>query len=223
MLLRFIQPVLFALLGFWLGAATLASAPALPEQSPFLPPASAAAPTGTAPSDYDFVGMTTVGPQTLVSVRRQSDHRSLWIPVGKSVAEITVVAYDAAKDEITIRTPEATLTLPLHKTGPIENASSTTGSRPAPVAILPAPPPVGIPAKPLSIQEEKEMEARMLVTDLLEIGQQQRKAYEEAQRQAAAKAAAAKTKPAPATTSSALTPASPAPTPVTPAPLPAKP
>lgn len=223
MLLRFIQPVFFALLGSWLGATTLASAQALPEQSPFLPPAGASAPTATAQSDYDFVGMTTVGPQTLVSVRRQSDHRSLWIPVGKSVAEITVLAYDATKDEITIRTPEATLTLPLRKTGPIENATSTAGSRPAPVALSPAPPPVGIPAKPLSIQEEKEMEARMLVTDLLEIGQQQRKAYEEAQRQAAAKAAAAKAKPAPATATSAPTSASPAPIPASPALTPAKP
>ena len=34
-------------------------------------------------------------------------------------------------------------------------------------------------------QEEKEMEARMLVSDLLEIGQQQRQAYAEARRKAA--------------------------------------
>jgi len=46
---------------------------------------------------------------------------------------------------------------------------------------------VAIPPPPANSQEEKETEARMLVTDLLEIGQEQRRAYEAAQREAAAK------------------------------------
>ena len=60
-------------------------------------------------------------------------------------------------------------------------------------------PAVEVPKGNLSPQEEKEMAARMLVTDLLEIGQQQRKAYAEAQRQAAAKnSGQSTTTPAPA-------------------------
>jgi hypothetical protein len=52
-----------------------------------------------------------------------------------------------------------------------------------------APPPVA-PAKPPGppipeAQLKQETEARMLVSDLLEIGMAQRKAYEEAQRKAA--------------------------------------
>ncbi len=59
------------------------------------------------------------------------------------------------------------------------------------------------PAQPLSVARQEE-EARMLVSDLLEIGMAQRKAYEEKQRQAAdPNAAPAATPPAP--------PASPAP------------
>jgi hypothetical protein len=60
-----------------------------------------------------------------------------------------------------------------------------------PASAAPPPPPTMAPAKPeepakpLSIARQEE-EARMLVSDLLEIGMAQRKAYEEKQRQTAA-------------------------------------
>lgn len=52
-----------------------------------------------------------------------------------------------------------------------------------PVEAAPAPKPE-TPAKPLTVARQEE-EARMLVSDLLEIGMAQRKAYEEAQKKAA--------------------------------------
>lgn len=67
----------------------------------------------------------------------------------------------------------------------------------APPAVDPAKP--GAPAAPLSVARQEE-EARMLVSDLLEIGMAQRKAYEEKQRQAASgEQSAASTPPAPTT------------------------
>lgn len=68
---------------------------------------------------------------------------------------------------------------------PISNPPSNAGTSiatSAPTATAPANPPA--PATPES-QARQETEARMLVSDLLEIGMAQRKAYEEAHRRAA--------------------------------------
>jgi hypothetical protein len=202
-LTRAARPALVA--GVFLAAAACGLAQALPKSSPFLPPAAAAGPAQSGPGAYEFVGMTTLGDQTLLGINRQQDKRSFWIPVGKTVGEITAVSYDAKTDQAVIRAGGQTITLLLRKGGVLPGIAATVAPTPAPL-VANAPTPVTVPTRPLSVQEEKEMEARMLVTDLLEIGQQQRKAYEEAQRQAAARAKAGQ--PAP---------------PVTPAPAPPRP
>ena len=68
----------------------------------------------------------------------------------------------------------------LVSTGFSTPAPSTAGPTPGPTQGTPQPPPA-----PGSVAQQ-ETEARMLVSDLLEIGMQQRKAYEEAQKKAAA-------------------------------------
>jgi hypothetical protein len=168
------------------------------KESPFLPPANAAAPT-KAGAAYELAGMSVAGKATLLSITRVSDKHSIWVAVGQSVGEVTAVSYDPKTDQATIRADGKLLTLSMRKSVvvgapggqqvffqpiPAVNVAPTQEPQPAPVAI---------PSPPANAQEEKETEARMLVTDLLEIGQAQRKAYEEAQRQAAAKG----TKPSP--------------------------
>ncbi|WP_148218194.1 hypothetical protein [Opitutus terrae] len=177
----------------------------LPEQSPFLPPGGTPAKSTAAADGFELVGMTSFGRETLISILRQADQRSLWIPLGRTMSEITAVSYDPAKDEAVIRVGGRTLTLPMRK-GSVVTGLDTPLPAPMtlPASAVSAPAP-GAPSRPLTPTEEKEMEARMLVSDLLEIGQQQRKAYAEAQRQAAAKAAAAKAKPSPPPPSSAAT------------------
>jgi len=117
-----------------------------------------------------------------------ADKRSIWVAVGQTVGEVTAVSFDPKTDEATIRANGKLLTLGLKKsavvTGP---AARVPVSQPTVSATPPKPQPVSIPPPPANVQEEKETEARMLVTDLLEIGQEQRRAYEEAQKQAAAK------------------------------------
>ncbi|MCX6955696.1 MAG: hypothetical protein NTV51_26425, partial [Verrucomicrobia bacterium] len=80
--------------------------------------------------------------------------------------------------------------------GPVANANPSPAT--PPVEAAPAKPEA--PAKPLTVARQEE-EARMLVSDLLEIGMAQRKAYEEAQKKAAegntAAPAAAPATPAP--------------------------
>lgn len=157
--------------------------------SPFLPPPDAPALTPAAAiADYEFVGMTTFGEQTLLGIVRATDQRSFWIPLGRMVNGITAVSYDAKSDRAVIRADDKTYTLSMRQSAivPLGSAAAT-----APTITASGVAPAGVTAAPLTPQQEKEMEARMLVTDLLEIGQQQRKAYEEAQRQAAARAQAA--------------------------------
>lgn len=179
------------------------------KDSPFLPPSSAAPAGQAASAGYALTGMTVVGKDTLLSVTNQSDKRSVWIPVGKTSGDITAVSYDPAAEKAVIRAGGQNYTLVLKK-GAVLPGPAVTFPQPAPTATAaapqPTPPPVEVPPGNLSPQEEKEMEARMLVTDLLEIGQQQRKAYAEAQRQAAAKGTGqTPTKPAPAPQSTPAT------------------
>lgn len=162
------------------------------KDSPFLPPSSAAPAGQAASAGYALTGMTVVGKDTLLSVTNQSDKRSTWVAVGKTVGDITAISYDAAEEKAVIRAGGQNYTLVLKK-GAVLPGPAVSFSPPVSQAPAAAPPPtpaaVEVPQGNLSAQEEKEMEARMLVTDLLEIGQQQRKAYAEAQRQAAAKGA----------------------------------
>jgi hypothetical protein len=174
---RVVASATFLLAGGFLAGAS-------PKESPFLPaPGSTAAKPATA-DEYELAGMSVVGKETLLSVIRQSDQRSVWIPVGKTVSEITAVSYDPKSDTAVIRVDGKDLTVTMRKSAVVSGPAARAPVA-ATVAPLPAPAAPAAPAKPMTANEEKETEARMLVTDLLEIGQQQRKAYEEAQRQAA--------------------------------------
>lgn len=59
-------------------------------------------PSSSVSSDYDLAGMSALGSSTLLSISRRSDHRSIWVQVGKSVGEITAVSYDPETDSAKI-------------------------------------------------------------------------------------------------------------------------
>lgn len=181
-----------------------------PANSPFVPPPSAA-PASADNGSLQLVGMTVVGRDTLLSIRTESDQRSVWIPVGKTVAEITAVSYDAKAERAVVRHKGENHTLILRKAAVAPADAPAPAAAPTPSPRVATPPTTAAepaaPLPPLTPQQEKEMEARMLVTDLLEIGQRQRQAYEEAQRKAAAEAAAKPNAPAPPS-ASAPTPTS---------------
>lgn len=179
-----------ALLSLALFCSSLTAAESPAKESPFLPPPGATTVAmPAAPLGYSLSGMTTVGKETLLSITREKDKRSTWIAVGKTSGEVTVLNYDPKKDEAIIEADGKKLTLPMRKAAAVIPATSrpaqnTHITMPASAPVVnPAPAEVKMP--PLNQREEKEMEARMLVSDLLEIGQQQRKAYEAAARAAA--------------------------------------
>jgi hypothetical protein len=71
--------------------------------SPFLQPAAQPATEPAVTDEYDLAGTSTLGSQTLLSVVRHSDRRSIWIPVGKTIGEVTAVSYDPEKEQAVIR------------------------------------------------------------------------------------------------------------------------
>jgi hypothetical protein len=190
-----------------LGAATLFGAAALrlaaqapgPGDSPFAPPpgsaAAQAAAGGTAPS-YELAGASATAEGTQVCVFDAQAKRSAWIAVGGNKDGIRVVSYDPDKDQAVVSVNGETQVLTMRK------ASVTAGPAVDPASFgpqtyasgqPPSPPPgvdVQLPTDPKARQTlREEREARMMVADLMEIGMQQRKAYAEAKRKAALKAA----------------------------------
>lgn len=54
-------------------------------------------------SDYELGGTSSLGSNTLLSIIRKEDKRSLWVAVGKTVGEVTAVSYDPSADRAVIR------------------------------------------------------------------------------------------------------------------------
>ncbi len=199
------------------GGVVRAAEPAPAGRSPFSPPATAASTAAAAVSEtLEFAGVSAMGNRTDIILFDKAARKSHLITAGETVAGISVLNYDARRDQVVIRVNGQQKTLALRKssapTGGVPPAAapmptgfnvpppapppvaigSTTGTiPPAPGPMVePAPAPTAAPAAtPASpaqqLQAKQETEARMLVSDLLEIGMAQRRAYEEAQRKAA--------------------------------------
>ncbi len=194
-------PRLFSVLALGLaipgpGGATVA-AQEVTGTSPFLPAGGAAPAPQVEGGDHELVGIIATSRQTLVGITQRSSRKSLWIPLGRTVEGIEVVSCEPERDRAVVRIAGELKTL-------VMRSGFGGGGAPSPVASAPLPPyapvarqtpsvstPAPAPA-PSAVQSpaqaEQEREARMLVSDLLEIGIQQRKAYEEAQRKNAEKA-----------------------------------
>lgn len=148
--------------------------------SPFLPPAGATA-AAPAQETLQLSGVIASGKSILVNLTDTQTKLSLWIPVGGGAEDIDVVSFDAATDTAVVRVKGDVKNLKL-RAPTIVSAPIVAPASPAASAIGTSPAAV----EPLLTQADQEREARMLVSDLLEIGLQQRKAYEEARRKAAA-------------------------------------
>jgi hypothetical protein len=186
------------------------SAP-LPKESPFR--AAGAPAENTAPGEtLEFAGVSSMGKTTHLIFHDKTTKKNRWVGIGETVDEISVLNYDARLEQAVVRVNGVQKILPLRKgTGPANAphaatpvaanfaapaplpapsiphtvSPNTTPATVQPAAPLPAPaPPPAGPATPETIAKQ-EQEARMLVSDLLEIGMAQRKAYEEQQRRAA--------------------------------------
>lgn len=196
------------------GLATASGQSALVKQSPFAPPAAANAAAQTAHDTIEFAGVSSIGKKTDLIFFDRTAKKSRWVPLGETVDGISAISYDAQHERATVKINGEQKVLVMRKSGTGSGAAPAMTVAPAmtpmplptvtplPTTAMSAPPapPVSAgnvaqaqpaPATPPpapntpEAQARAETEARMLVSDLLEIGMAQRKAYEEAQRKAA--------------------------------------
>jgi hypothetical protein len=191
----------------------------LHKDSPFIPQG-AAPMMAAAGETLEFAGVSSIGKKTDLIIYDKTVKKSRWIGIGDTVEGITVVNYDSRLEQAVLRVNGGQKILTLRKgTGPLNTPApvapmqpgfaTPSASLPVPAVlqIQPPPPPSTVvaeaaaqPAPPASakvkgpitpeVQAKQEVEARMLVSDLLEIGMAQRKAYEEAQKKASDTASA---------------------------------
>lgn len=82
-----------------------------------LPGENAAVQPARAEAEYVLTGVTVAGANTLVGVTRQSDGRSAWIAVGQTLGDVTVVSYDAEKEQATLRVDGQLVTVGMRSGG----------------------------------------------------------------------------------------------------------
>jgi len=137
--------------------------------------------------DLDFAGVSTVGNRTMINLYDKQQKRSYWVQVGTKSGDVTIEKYDSAHDQITVRRNGTEKLLPLRPPSAVVNGTGATAVGPvdSPALSAAAPAASATTGTPSLSQARQEEEARMLVSDLLEIGMAQRRAYEEAQRRVA--------------------------------------
>lgn len=212
-----LRRTLATLLALGVGAGAMAQTSTLPKTSPFLPPAGPGQAAAAAGEVIEFAGVSSVGKRTDLVFYDKAAKKSRWVGIGETKDGIELLRYDPRREQAVIKhngvekiltlrkgsavssTPGATAMAPAPAPVPTmvapASAALVLGAPPAPTTPAPEAPPPQPGAKPPSpaipeVQQKQEMEARMLVSDLLEIGMAQRRAYEEAQRKAAESAPA---------------------------------
>jgi len=180
------------------GAASVGAAGqgSLVANSPFMPSGGAAA-AGSGPGEpYELSGSSVQGSEVSVCIYERQAKHSQWIPVGGLVDGIHVISFDAEHDRAVVTISGSYRELSMRK-ATVAPAGAPVALRAAPAAgdvALQLPPAAPAPLPSPATAQHDQQEARMLVSDLLEIGVQQRKAYQEARQKAAQEAAAQPTK-----------------------------
>lgn len=212
----------------------------LTKDSPFAPQGGGTAAPAASTETIEFVGVSTVGKKTDLAFADKAQKKSRWVGVGETVDGLSVLNYDSRLEQAVIKVDGVQKILPLKKStnakggvaavapmqtgfnvappplpaAPLTVTPSTQPSVPSTTGVPPSamPPAAPVPQQPATpeTQAKQEQEARMLVSDLLEIGMAQRKAYEEAQRKAS-EGTPPPTNAAPAPTSPSGQPVAPTP------------
>ena len=158
----------------WLAAVVLSAGCVLHSEaepngdSPFLPPDSGQPeppPPAPAPSlaNLQLASVLSFGREVLVSVYDIQTNTGVWIPVGGEAEGIRVITYNPDTEEVTVLSGGVKARLRLREAKLLGRGMIAS-----------------IPTleqeygRPLSVKEQ-EFEARMLVSDLLEIGMEERK------------------------------------------------
>jgi hypothetical protein len=168
-------------------AGTLFAQSTLVTESPFAP-AGGTASVANAPAEaFELAGSSVQGGAVSVCIFERQKKHSLWIPVGGDVDGVHVISYDVAHDVAIVTVAGSRKELSMRKSVVASAGAPASGRTPVAIggsADMPVPiASAQIQTGPAVVQDQKE--ARMLVSDLLEIGVQQRKAYQDAKLKAA--------------------------------------
>jgi hypothetical protein len=178
----------------------------LRERSPFVPQAATqqADANANALSMLELTGILSVGGKLQFSVRDTSTGRGFWLGLGETQEGLTVRSYDEASASVVLEGRGARRSVVIREarvtTAPprpaVVNVPKPAAQQPVANTQVAAGPPKQAatatptdPKKPNAggrTNEEAERDARLLVSDLMEISIQERKRYEENQRRTAA-------------------------------------
>jgi hypothetical protein len=162
-------------------------APALVQNSPFAPSSVSSGTNEKRPAeDFELAGATLEGGVGSVCIFERQAKKSEWIAVGGDSDNIHVVSYDPNRDSAVVTISGVRRELQMREavvaaaaqSGPVRPGASAVASDAAATATQFRP-----QTGPAAARDQRE--ARMLVSDLLEIGVQQRKAYQDAKLKAA--------------------------------------
>jgi hypothetical protein len=142
--------------------------------------------------DYELSGSTAEGSEISVCIFERQAKRSEWIPVGGESNGIHVLSFDSIRDRATVTISGARRELAMRRPV-ITSLGPAGGPGPAPVGMETAAMQANPPTPAAAARDQRE--ARMMVSDLLEIGMQQRRAYQAAKAKGS-QAPAAATPPA---------------------------
>ncbi len=158
--------------------------------SPFAPPGGQGGAAGAAsPESYELAGSSVQGTDVLVCIYDRQAKRCEWIPVGGVANGIHVISYDTQRDKAVVTISGSRRELGLRKAEVVAQAPTRAAAASSPRPYSGPAPAAPAPPASAAAATHDQQEARMLVSDLLEIGVQQRKAYQEARQKAAAQPA----------------------------------
>jgi hypothetical protein len=173
-----------ACLGTSFGQSTLVA------NSPFAPSGAVASAANAPAEAYELAGSSVQGSDISVCIFERQKKHSEWIPIGGDADGIHVISYDVAHDTAVVTISGARKELSMRK-AVIASTNPSPSNRMPQVAsdergtYTPAAPIASASPEAKTAAARDQKEARMLVSDLLEIGVQQRKAYQDAKLKAA--------------------------------------
>ena len=150
------------------------------------PPRSRRGQAGGPAESFELAGSSVQGSDVTVCIFERQKKHSVWIPVGGDVDGVHVISYDVGHETAVVTISGSRKELSMRKTVIASTNSGRAGRAPQMAAMPPGMAPIAAaPEQPGTPAVQDQKEARMLVSDLLEIGVQQRKAYQDAKLKAA--------------------------------------
>ena len=154
-------------------ARSLSAADVPPSTSPFLPATGTATTPAPRTARWELIAIMGTREKPAVRIQNTAENAAAWLQVGESFGALKLLAADLAASTATVQVGTEQFLLPLRLGAVIPGAAATTsapGGSGATGAIPPPLPSTGdAEADAKRAQDIAEREARMLVSDLLEI------------------------------------------------------